>query len=122
MTSPLIGYWKLESNGNNWDEYLKTAGVGIVLRKVGNTITSYEEISVDGDEWTIAITSSFKNSLLKFKLDQEFPEETMDGRKVSSVMTLDGDKLVHKQRALKNGEIDSLIIREVKDGRLNVVS
>lgn len=39
-----------------------------------------------------------------------------------SVMTLDGDKLVHKQRALKNGEIDSLIIREVKDGRLNVVS
>lgn len=58
------------------------AGVNILVRKVGLSLTSYEEIKQDGDCWEIHITSTFKNAQLKFKLGEEFEEETMDGRKV----------------------------------------
>ena len=57
-------------------------GIGLVTRKVGNSITSYEEWKREGEQWTLHITSTFKSKLLTFKLDQEFDEETMDGRKV----------------------------------------
>ena len=60
--------------------FLFSSGVNFVLRKVGNSITSYEELSKDGDDWQLKITSTFKNALLKFKLGEEFDETTMDGR------------------------------------------
>lgn len=56
-------------------------GINFVLRKVGNSITSYEEIIQDGDNWELNITSTFKNAHLKFKLGEEFDETTLDGRK-----------------------------------------
>lgn len=56
-------------------------GINFVLRKVGNSITSYEEIKQDGDNWELNITSTFKNAHLKFKLGEEFDETTLDGRK-----------------------------------------
>jgi fatty acid-binding protein 3 len=58
------------------------SGVNFVLRKVGNTITSYEEIIQTGDVWEIKMTSTFKNVYLKFKLGEEFDDVTLDGRKV----------------------------------------
>nr|KAG5691357.1 hypothetical protein BaRGS_033406 [Batillaria attramentaria] len=81
MAEKILGHWKLQSS-ENWDEYMKAAGVNFVLRKVGNSITSYEQWSKNGDEWSLHITSTFKSKLLKFKLGEEFDEETMDGRKV----------------------------------------
>lgn len=56
-------------------------GINFVLRKVGNSITSYEEIKQNGDNWELNITSTFKNAHLKFKLGEEFDETTLDGRK-----------------------------------------
>lgn len=57
------------------------SGINFVLRKVGNSITSYEEIKQNGDDWELNITSTFKNAHLKFKLGEEFDETTLDGRK-----------------------------------------
>lgn len=56
-------------------------GVNMILRKVGNSITSYEEIKHTDDSWELLITSTFKNAHLKFKLGDEFDETTLDGRK-----------------------------------------
>lgn len=57
------------------------AGVNFVLRKVGNSVTSYEEIKQTGDQWELLITSTFRNAHLTFKLGEEFDETSMDGRK-----------------------------------------
>eukprot|EP00916_Digyalum_oweni_P003898 GHVL01006932.1.p1 GENE.GHVL01006932.1~~GHVL01006932.1.p1 ORF type:complete len:143 (+),score=16.19 GHVL01006932.1:454-882(+) len=115
-----LGHWKLASS-ENWDEYMKAAGVGLVTRKVANQLTSYEEWKREGDQWTLHISSTFKSKIVTFKMGEEFDEDTMDGRKVKSLVTLEGDKMVHKQKPTKEGELDSTVTREMlDDGRLLV--
>lgn len=59
--------------------------------------------------------STFKSSEITFELGKEFDEETLDGRQVKSVMTLENDnKLIHKQ----GGEPASEIIREFTDKQM----
>lgn len=111
----LLGHWKLYSSDNKWDDYMKTMGVNIILRKVGNSITSCEEIKQTDDLWELLITSTFKNAHLKFKLEEEFDETTLDGRKCKSTFAVEGDDLVHYQKGLKPGEVGSKITRSRVD-------
>uniref|UniRef100_A0A8W7PAR2 Cytosolic fatty-acid binding proteins domain-containing protein n=1 Tax=Anopheles coluzzii TaxID=1518534 RepID=A0A8W7PAR2_ANOCL len=48
------------------------------------------------------------NTTIKFKLGEEFDEETVDVRMVKSVCTFDGNKLIHEQK----GEKPTTIVRE----------
>lgn len=107
----VLGHWKLFSSDDKWDEYMRTLGINFVLRKVGNSITSYEEIKQNGDDWELNITSTFKNAHLKFKLGEEFDETTLDGRKCKSRFVVEGEDLVHYQKGIKPGEVDSKITR-----------
>lgn len=113
--SDLFGRWTLLKN-DNWDEYMKAIGVGIVLRKIACSLTTYEEIKQDETgEWIFDITSTFKNVHLRFKLGQEFDETTADGRHVKSTFELVDGVLRQKQRSTKEGGIDSIITRQVKE-------
>uniref|UniRef100_A0A2C9JML5 Lipocalin/cytosolic fatty-acid binding domain-containing protein n=1 Tax=Biomphalaria glabrata TaxID=6526 RepID=A0A2C9JML5_BIOGL len=97
--------------------------VNFVLRKVGNTITSYEEISKDGDTWTVHITSTFRSSKLVFKLGEPFTELTLDGRNVKSTFSIEGEKLACRQEPIDPSNTPSYITREVlEDGRMLIVS
>lgn len=87
------------------------AGVGFVLRKIGNSVTPTVELKKDGDKFTLVTSSTFKNSEISFELGKEFDEETLDGRQVKSVMTFEGNKLIQKQ----GGDPPSEIIREFGD-------
>lgn len=49
---------------------------------MANTATPVQEITVNGDEWNIKTSTTFKSTDIKFKLGEEFIEETADGRKV----------------------------------------
>ncbi|XP_031617429.1 probable fatty acid-binding protein [Contarinia nasturtii] len=98
------------TESKNFDEYMKAIGVGYFTRTIGNSVQPTVELKKHGDKYTLSTTSTFKNSDLTFELGKEFEEETLDGRKVKSVMTLDGNKLVHKQ----GGKPPSTITREFK--------
>lgn len=87
---------------------ISVAGVGFVLRKIGNSVSPTVELKKDGDKFTLVTSSTFKNSEISFELGKEFDEETLDGRQVKSVMTLEGNKLIQKQ----GGDPASEIIRE----------
>ena len=87
------------------------------MRKMANTVSPTVELAKSGDEYTLTTTSTFKSSALKFKLGEEFDEETMDGRKVKSVCTLEGNVLTQKQ----NGEKPSTIVREFTDTELTAI-
>ena len=51
------------------------------MRKMASSATPTTEISKsDKDEWTIKTMTTFKTTEIKFKLGQEFDEETADGR------------------------------------------
>lgn len=88
--------------------FLLDSGVGMVLRKLGNSISPTVELVKNGDEYTFNTLSTFKNTTIKFKLGEEFDEETVDGRMVKSVCTFDGNKLIHEQK----GEKPTTIVRE----------
>lgn len=90
----------------------------MVTRKMGATVSPVVEVTETDGEYTMKTQSRFKNSEIKFKLGEEFDEETPDGRKVKSVITLDGNKMTHVQK----GEKDTVIEREFGPTEMKAVS
>jgi len=92
--------YKLEKS-ENFGDYMKALGVNMMLRQVGNSIYPTVELTKNGDEYTFSTSSTFKNTAIKFKEGEEFEEETLDGRKIKSVITFDGNKMIHDQKGEK---------------------
>lgn len=76
---------------------MKALGVGVVLRTIGNAIPVTVELKRNGDQYSFYTYTWFKNLEIHFKLGKEFPEVTGDGRKVISLITMDGNIMTHKQ-------------------------
>ncbi|KAI0215627.1 Sodium/calcium exchanger regulatory protein 1 [Lamellibrachia satsuma] len=111
MASKFVGKWKLEST-ENFDEYMKAVGVGMVLRKLASVAKPSTEITVDGDNWNLKTLSTVKNTEISFKLGEPFDETTGDGRNVKTTMSLEADnKLIQTQV----GEPCTVITRELTD-------
>jgi hypothetical protein len=105
------GKWRMESS-ENFDKYMEAVGVGFMLRKVASTLKPDLIFVKDGDDkWKMRTESTFKTTEISFKLGEEFDEETADGRKVKTVMTLEDNKLVQSQK----GDVDSTLTRELND-------
>lgn len=112
---------KQYSSSGKYREYIFTvffAGVGLVVRKMGNAASPVIELTQNGDEYTLTSQSTFKNTSITFKLGVEFDEETPDSRKVKSVITQDGNKLIHIQK----GEKETTIVREFSEDEVKMVS
>ncbi|XP_075961551.1 fatty acid-binding protein, heart isoform X4 [Anarhichas minor] len=77
---------------------MQANGVGFATRQMGSVTKPTTIISVDGDTVTVKTQSTLKNTEVSFKLDEEFDETTADDRKVKSLVTVDGGKLVHVQK------------------------
>uniref|UniRef100_A0A8V0YGW3 Fatty acid binding protein 7 n=1 Tax=Gallus gallus TaxID=9031 RepID=A0A8V0YGW3_CHICK len=118
MVEAFCATWKL-ADSHNFDEYMKALGVGFAMRQVGNVTKPTVIISSEGDKVVIRTQSTFKNTEISFKLGEEFDETTPDDRNCKSVVTLDGDKLVHVQKW--DGK-ETNFVREIKDGRMVMVS
>lgn len=103
-------------SSENFDDYMKAIGVGFATRQVGNRTKPNLVFSVD-DQGTVCMRtqSTFKNTEIKFKLNEPFDETTADDRKTRTVMTLENGKLVQKQNW--DGK-ETCIEREISDGKL----
>ncbi|XP_059945333.1 fatty acid-binding protein, heart [Mesoplodon densirostris] len=114
MVDAFVGTWKLVDS-KNFDDYMRSIGVSFANRQVANMTKPTTVIEVNGDTITIKTQSTFKNTEISFKLGVEFDETTADDRKVKSVVTLDGGKLVHMQKW--NGQ-ETTLVREIVAGKL----
>nr|WLG17450.1 fatty acid-binding protein D [Brachionus rotundiformis] len=112
--SELNGTWILESK-ENFEEFLKALGVGVILRKIAKNITPTLIIKGEGRKWSVKMTSSFKNLEYNFNLDEEFDDVTIDGRKVKCIFKLEGKKLITEQRDFKSKELISKIEKYVDE-------
>lgn len=83
----MVGDWKLVTS-ENFEELMKEMGVGLVMRKLAMTTKPSVKFEKNGDEWTFTTSSAVKTTQIKYKLNEEFDEETADGRKVK-VRTFD---------------------------------
>lgn len=120
MADAFLGEWKLVTS-ENFDELMKELGVGMVTRKLASKVKPNLKFSRNGDEWMLTTISSLKTHGFRFKFNEEFPEETIDGRKVKSTIALEGATLVHSQKD-KDGKVICVIRREVAGNQLKVVS
>ncbi|KAG7317062.1 hypothetical protein KOW79_019360 [Hemibagrus wyckioides] len=116
MAEAFVGTWNLKES-KNFDEYMKALGVGFATRQVGSMTKPTTIISIEGDVITLKTVSTFKSTEINFKLGEEFDETTADDRKVKSVVTIEGNKLIHIQRW--EGKETSLV-REVNGNSLTL--
>ena len=64
--SNLLGTWDLESS-ENFDEFLKSLGVGLILRKTLSVVKPTVHFNKNGDEWVFKFETSAKTREIKFK-------------------------------------------------------
>lgn len=107
-------------NSENFDDYMKALGVGLVFRKMGAAWKPcFELIKQNDKQYLIRSTSSVKNVDLPFVVDSEFEETTTDGRKVRTTFKFENEnKLIQIQK----GDVDSEIIREFSETGFVAVS
>ncbi|XP_036422450.1 fatty acid-binding protein, heart [Colossoma macropomum] len=116
MVEAFVGTWNLKES-KNFDDYMKALGVGFATRQVGSMTKPTTIISLEGDVITLKTVSTFKTTEIKFKLGEEFDETTADDRKVKSLVTIDGGKLVHVQKW--DGK-ETTLVREVDGNSLTL--
>ncbi|NP_001088795.1 fatty acid binding protein 7, brain L homeolog [Xenopus laevis] len=114
MVDAFCATWKLVDS-QNFDEYMKSLGVGFATRQVGNVTKPTVIINQEGDKVVIRTQSTFKNTEISFKLGEEFDEATADDRNCKSTVALEGDKMVHVQKW--DGK-ETKFVREIKDGKM----
>lgn len=93
---------------------LSLSGVNYLVRKMAGSVTSTVQLVKDGDNYSFNTESTFKNTSIKFTPGVEFDEETMDGRKVKCVITIEGNKMIQQQKGDKAVRIE----REFTDAEL----
>jgi len=115
-----VGKWNMESS-ENFDLYMQAVGVNKIMAGLGSTAKPTVIISIEGDVWTLKTQTTFKKSKIEFKLGEEFDEETVDGRKMKTTMTLEGgNKLIQDQKIAPPG-VSSVITREVEGSKMTVI-
>merc|ERR1712203_1057578 len=97
------GKYRLATS-ENFEEFMKVLGVGLITRKLGNKTSPTVTITKEGDEYNFR-QDSIKTSEFKFKVDVPFEEITADGRKVISTMSqLAPNKMRHEMKGTDGGK------------------
>ncbi|KAK9680498.1 Lipocalin / cytosolic fatty-acid binding protein family [Popillia japonica] len=107
MVDAFLGKKYKLSTSENFDDFMKALGVGLVTRKMGATVSPVISLNKDGDDYVLTSQSTFKNMTSKFKPGVEFDDETADGRKVKSTITFNGNILTEIQKD-NNGKVTTL--------------
>ena len=96
----------------NSDDILKALNINFLLRKAATISTPQMEVSEEDGVWRIKTYTILKTMELKFKVGEPFDEVTPDGRKVSSLVTVEGNKIICVQTAKDEKEKSTKSIRE----------
>ena len=102
-------------SAEKYDEFLNALGVNFLLRKAATASTPSMEVTEEGGVWNIKTSTTLKSMELKFKIGEPFEETTADGREVSALVTLDGNKFTCEQTAKKEGQKSTKTVREFTD-------
>merc|ERR1712133_253884 len=111
-------YTQISNEG--YEDFLKALGVSFLLRKAAMASTPVMTITESGGNWTMVTKTSMKSIELKFRLGEEFEEDTTDGRHCKTTVTLDGNVTTTKQKATKAGEKDVTVVRTFSDDGISL--
>merc|ERR1712055_417495 len=104
MADKILGTFNL-TDSENFDEFMKALGVGLVMRKMGNSAKPSVTFTLEGATYTMKTSSTLKSFEVKFQLGKPFQEGTMDGREAETTFTLDGNVLTQVQKPTKGNSV-----------------
>jgi len=109
------GRYLMESS-DKFDDFMKALGVGMIKRRLANSVVPINEVEITEEgRYIIKTLTTVRNTELSFNLDEPFSEDTIDGRRTQTTATRTGNLLVLDQKGDKEkGEKDSVMTREVK--------
>ncbi|WP_328972830.1 lipocalin/fatty-acid binding family protein [Streptomyces sp. NBC_00239] len=90
------GTWEMISS-DNYGEYLKAAGVGLIQRNALEKSSMTEELASADGRWELSVRTQVKTTKVSFTLGVDFETVAADGRTVTACFTRDGDTLVEVQ-------------------------
>ncbi|XP_022165570.1 fatty acid-binding protein, muscle-like isoform X2 [Myzus persicae] len=100
--------------------YLITGGVMHAMRTLAKVMTPVVELTKKQDgKYMLTCTTLIRNTSIEFNLDEEFDEETLDAHRVKSIITQEGNKLVHFQKS-SGYRKETTIIREFEPDQLKM--
>merc|ERR1711910_178803 len=109
VMAPITGTYTQVSS-EKYEEFLKALGVGFILRKAALASTPVMTISEEGGNWTMVTKTTVKSIELKFRIGEEFEEDTTDGRHCKTIVTLDGNVMTTKQNGTKPGDKNVVVV------------
>ena len=112
MAEAFVGKWNLVDT-DNFDEYMKAIGVGLLTRKTAAALKPSQDFSINGDTITLKTSSTFKNTEVSFKLGEAFDETTADGRKMKTTFRMEDGKLIADQQPTNDSDCPSVHTREI---------
>uniref|UniRef100_A0A8D0CGV0 Cytosolic fatty-acid binding proteins domain-containing protein n=1 Tax=Salvator merianae TaxID=96440 RepID=A0A8D0CGV0_SALMN len=89
------GTWQVHAQ-ENYEEFLRAIALPEDIIKAAKDIKPITEIKQTGDSFVITNRTPNKSVTNSFTLGKETEMDTMDGKKVKSIVTLVGGKLVAK--------------------------
>jgi len=84
---------------DNFEEYLKAAGVGMMQRKVIAKTSPDILVEVNGNDVSMTTVTSLKTMVFKYTLGQEYEADPGTGRSCKYITTREGDKFITKEVA-----------------------
>ena len=109
---PFPGRYLMQSS-ENFDDFMKALGVGMIKRKLANSVVPINEVEISEEGlYTIRTLTTVRNTEIVFRLNEVFTEDTIDGRKTQTSANRTGNLLVLDQRGA-GGQKDSVMTREV---------
>uniref|UniRef100_A0A4W6CBZ3 Cellular retinoic acid-binding protein 1 n=1 Tax=Lates calcarifer TaxID=8187 RepID=A0A4W6CBZ3_LATCA len=102
MPADYNGRWEMVSN-ENFEDVMKALDIDFATRKIASHLHQTKVIVQNGDKFETNTLSTFRNYEVNFTVGEEFEEHTkgLDNRKVKTLVTWDGDKLVCVQKGEK---------------------
>merc|ERR1712211_155827 len=89
LPTSMIGHFQLDTS-DKFNEFMTEMGVNWVTRNIANNLYPVQKIWVEEDEVHIDTETSFRSTQTKFKLGEQWPETTADGRYTQTLATLEG--------------------------------
>lgn len=127
----ILGKYHLEST-ENFDEYLYELGVSYILRNLARLAKPTITISRTCDEnstgaiyppdspdcdWRIYTETPFKTHTIRFKIDQQVDDYTMDGRSTISIFNIQDENTLIEHQI---GDVNTTLIREFDEQKMTV--
>ena len=118
-----IGKYNCASS-EHFNEFLQELGLNFILRKATTASNPELEVTYDpiSEIWLFKTSTFLKRIRSKFKLGEEFDEQTLDGREVRATITKEGDSFISIQIAKKEGEKSTKVVHKFQGNECIITS